>query len=101
MKLMTKALEARFKKVGKQEKVADPIIIAKFFSPVGRATWYATEYNPKEKVFFGYASLFGDWNDEWGYFSLEELEQVRLPLGLHIERDLYWDEAPMSQVVKK
>lgn len=51
MKLMTKAIEARFAKVGRQEKVADPIIIAKFFSPVGRATWYATEYDPKERRF--------------------------------------------------
>jgi len=101
MKLMTKAIEKRFAQVGSQEKVADPIIIAKFFSPVGSATWYATEYNPTERMFFGYVSLFGDHNDELGYFSLDELEQVRLPLGLHIERDLYWDEAPMSQVIKK
>ena len=66
MKLMTKALEERFAQVGRQESVKDPIVIAKFFNPTGAGTWYATEYYPDDKVFFGYASIFGDWNDEWG-----------------------------------
>ena len=95
MKLITKALEARFKKIGSQEKVADPIVIAKFFNPTGAGTWYATEYDPKEKIFFGYVSIFEDWNDEWGSFSLEELEQYRGKFGLGIERDLYFDEEPI------
>ena len=35
MKLMTAELEKRFAKVGSQEEVKDPEIIAKFFDPVG------------------------------------------------------------------
>ena len=46
MKLMTKELEKRFKEVGSQENVKDPVIIAKYFNPAGAGTWYATEYNP-------------------------------------------------------
>gem|GEM_PF-5298616 len=46
------------------------MIIAKFLNPTGAGTWYATEYNTRERIFFGYASIFGDWNDEWGYFFL-------------------------------
>ena len=99
MKLMTKELEQRFAQVGSQENVPDPIIIAKFFNPSGAGTWYATEYDPKQRLFFGYVSIFGDWNDEWGSFSLEELESFRGHFGLGIERDCYFTEQPFSKVV--
>jgi hypothetical protein len=101
MKLMTKKLERRFAQVGSQENVKDPLIIAKFFNPTGAGTWYATEYDPKTRTFFGYASIFGDWNDEWGYFSLEDLESYRGKFGLGIERDLYFEEKPSSQIIKR
>jgi len=101
MKLMTKELEGRFKEIGSQEEVKDPIVIAKFFNPAGVGTWFATEYNPEDKIFFGYVSLFGDYNDEWGSFSLEELESVKGLFGLGIERDLYCGEKPISEFDKK
>ena len=99
MRLMTKELEKRFFQVGSQESVKDPVIVAKFFIPTGAGTWYATEYDPKDKMFFGYVSIFGDWNDEWGYFSLAELESYVGRWGLGIERDLYWKEAKASTVI--
>jgi len=98
---MTKALEERFAQVGRQEEVKDPIVIAKFFNPIGRGYWFATEYDPKDKIFFGYVSLFGDYNDEWGSFSLEELESLELPMGMKIERDLHFKECPASEVIKQ
>ena len=100
MRLMTKELERRFAQVGSQENIKDPVIVAKFFNPCGAGTWYATEYDPINKMFFGYASIFGDWNDEWGYFSLEELESYRSPFGTGIERDLYWTESKASTVIR-
>jgi len=36
--------------------------------------------------------------DEFGYFSIHELESLRLPLGLKIERDLYFDEIPFNDL---
>ena len=99
MKLMTQKLEKRFAQVGRQRSVKDPIVIAKFFNPAGAGTWYATEYNAKSKLFFGYVSIFGDWNDEWGSFSLTELESVKGMFGLGIERDLYWQEMPASKAI--
>ena len=101
MKLLTKELLERFVKVGRQEDSADPIVVAKFFNPTGAGTWYATEYDPESKEFFGFVSIFGDWNDEWGSFSLAELESYRGNFGLGIERDLYFDEKRISQVVPK
>lgn len=100
MKLMTRTLEKRFAKVGSQENVKDPLIIAKFFNPTGAGTWYATEYDPKSRIFFGYVSIFGDHNDEWGYFSLEELETYKGKFGLGIERDLYFGEKRASEVIQ-
>lgn len=101
MQLMTRELEAQFKKVGRQEDVKDPIVVCKFFNPAGAGTWYATEYSPRDKVFFGFVSLFGDWNDEWGSFSLEELQSVKGMFGLGIERDKFFDPKPISKVCPK
>lgn len=101
MNLLTKELEARFKEVGSQKDMPDPIVIAKYFNPTGAGTWYATEYIPEEKIFYGFVSIFGDVNDEWGYFSLEELENTKGRLGLGIERDLYCGEFPISELEYK
>lgn len=101
MKLLTQELVDRFQQVGRQEDKSDPVIIAKFFNPIGAGTWYATEYNPSDKTFYGYVSIFGDWNDEWGYFSLTELESLKGPFGLGIERDIYFQETPSSKVINK
>ncbi len=37
--------------------------------------------------------------DEWGYTSLDELEAYKGPLGIGIERDLYWKEKKASEVI--
>jgi len=45
--------------------------------------------------------LFGDYNDEWGSFSLAELEEYKdKRFGLGIERDLHFTETPMSEIIK-
>jgi hypothetical protein len=98
MQLLTKELLKRFMQIGSQENIKDPIVIAKFFNPTGAGTWFATEYDPESQTFFGFVSIFGDWNDEWGYFSLKELEDYRGRFGLGIERDLYFGEKRMSEV---
>ena len=101
MKLITKRVEKRFARVGSQANVKDRLIIARFFNPTGAGTWYATEYDPKTRIFFGYVSIFGDWNDEWGYFSLDELASYKGMFGLGIERDLYFKEQRASEVIGK
>ena len=78
-------------------EVKDPVVVAKFFNPTGAGTWYATEYEPEQKMFFGYVSIFGDYNDEWGYFSLAELESFVGKFGLGIERDLHCEIEPISE----
>lgn len=101
MKLLTKELEQRFAQVGSQEDAENPIVIARYFNPAGGQTWYATEYNPDEGLFFGYVSLFNDHNNEFGYFSLIELESIKGMFGLGIERDLYYTEQTLDEIKKK
>lgn len=94
MKLLTKALEKRFAEVGRQEALGEQaVVIAKFFTPDGSWTWLATEF--ENGMFFG---LVSGLEVELGYFSLEELENARGPLGLPIERDLHWKERTVAEV---
>lgn len=100
MKLMTKAIEAKFAKTGSQEtKGTDAVIIAKFFNPMGNQRWYATEFDAAERLFFGWVNLGDSENAELGSFSLDELQSVRGPLGLGIERDLYFGEHTLAEVI--
>jgi hypothetical protein len=110
MKLLTKELEKQFEKVGRQERVADPLVIAKFFNPCGSGTWCATEYDSQDRLFYGFVSLFGDECDEWGYFCLDELSTTQCPIKINgrqigfmnIERDLYFKPlTPISKVCPK
>jgi hypothetical protein len=98
---MSKEIEREFKKIGRQEDVKDPIVVCKFFNPAGAGTWWATEYSPEDRIFFGYVSIFGDECDEWGTFSLEEIENYRGMFGLGIERDLHFDPQPISKACPK
>lgn len=65
----------------------DPVPIVKFFNPCGAATWLATELDEDDDTLFGLADL-GFGCPELGYFSLNEIANVRLPFGWRIERDL-------------
>ena len=47
-------------------------------------------------MFFGYVQ--GDY-DEWGCFSLKELEEVEGPMGLKIERDKYFGKQKFSEAI--
>lgn len=97
MNLLPKYLLKRFQQVGRQEHSQDPIIIAKYFSPSGSYTFFATEFDQNSRRFFGFTQGLG--SDEWGYTSLDEMLQVRCPpFGLPVERDLYFKEQRFSEV---
>jgi hypothetical protein len=97
MKLMTKQIEERFKAVGDQSEKENPLFIAKYFNPCGAGTWYASEYDPETKIFNGLVT--GLACDEFGSFSLTELESVTLAFGLKIERDIHFNEISYRELV--
>lgn len=65
----------------------DHVPVVKFFNPLGPGRWLVTEMDEDGDTLFGLADL---GEPELGSFSLAEIEAVRLPLGLTIERDLYF-----------
>lgn len=58
MKLITEEFEALFKDypLYSQEDEKDALVIAKLFDPCGSASWWLTEYDPKEKIAFGFVT---------------------------------------------
>ena len=98
MKLMTTEVEATLPPLYTNEDVADPKAMVKFFTPWSNWTWYATEYDPETRTFFG---LVQGIEEELGYFSLDELESVQGPFGLGIERDLHFEPTPLSELKGK
>jgi len=102
MKLLTKEILAKLPKLYSTEevKLADKVLVVKFFHPYSCMTWYGAEYNPEERIFFGYVCGLGPGCDEWGEFSMAELESVK-HMGIGIERDLYFKPAKFSDVIKE
>jgi Protein of unknown function (DUF2958) len=78
-----------------QSEENDPLVPVKFFNPCGSGTWFITEYDPEDKIAFGYVTGLG--HDELGSISIQELESIQLPLGLTIERDLHFKPCRLSE----
>ena len=79
------------------ERDPDHVPVVKLFNPMGAATWLVTELLEDGDTLFGLADL-GFGCPEMGYFSLNEISQIRLPFGLRIERDIGFDAlVPLSE----
>ena len=99
MKLLTQEILNRLPPLYAQDgKGLDAIAHVKFFTPDAQWTWYATEYDPQDRIFFGYVQGI---EDEFGYFSLDELQEVRGVLALPVERDFYFKPTPLRAIVEK
>ncbi|WP_294964136.1 DUF2958 domain-containing protein [Sulfurimonas sp.] len=58
-------------------------------------SWYIIEISDDKDICFGYVQGL---ESELGYFSLEELESLKGPLGLHVEMDLSFEPTLLSKV---
>jgi hypothetical protein len=79
------------------------VAYVKFFTPDSNWTWYATEGESiqdesGQEVDFQFFGLADGLEKELGYFNLRELEMVRGPMGLPIERDLHWQPKPLQEI---
>lgn len=93
MILLTPDLRARLLANGRRRDV-DHVPVVKFFNPFGEGVWLATELDPDGDIMFGLADI---GYPELGSFSLEEMESIRLPFGMGIERDLlFTGDFPIS-----
>lgn len=111
-KLMPKYLKQRFAEIGQQDWRADlpddmdpceefpdgTIIVAKYFHPWSSWTWYATEWDEENQMWFGFVDgTFG----EWGYFSKAEFDSIAKSSSanfLPIERDTSFRECRFRDI---
>jgi len=76
----------------------NPICQIKLFTPDSNFTWFIIEFSKEDKnTCYGYVQGL---ENELGYFALSELESVRSPLGLTIERDLSFTPTPFATIKK-
>lgn len=84
---------------GQELPTAQQQVLAKYFLPGINLVWYAISASRDEQTknvqFFG---LVEGIEVEFGYFWLSELLEVKGPLGLGVERDLYWDVIPLTEL---
>ena len=67
----------------------EKIIYEHYF--LGGCDWYVAEYDPMERIYFGYSILNSDHdNAEWGYFAHNELSYIQVR-GMEVDRDLHWE----------
>jgi hypothetical protein len=104
MKLLTKEIRKKLPPLYAQEsKGGKAIVYLKLFTPDGAFTWYLTEGSPikdesGKEVDFHFFGLVDGLEKELGYVALSELESVRGPLGLAIERDLWWEPKTLEDI---
>jgi len=89
---MTKEIERELEKCpicSKDGQGDNAKVVVKYFNPCGPGTWLITEGEKQSDgdwLLYGLCHIYG-WG--WGYVRLSELEEIRLPFSLKIERDLY------------
>lgn len=97
--LLPKMLLDQLPGLGTQDGKGDQAVVyAKFFTPDSDWVWLLLEYDPESRQAFG---LVSGMEVELGYFSMDELEEARGPLGLPIERDLYWTPKTLVEAKKE
>jgi len=104
MKLLTKEIRKAIPPMYSQDGLGGKAVVhMKMFTPDSSWTWYVIEGEPvldesgneTDYRFFG---LVDGFSKELGYFMLSELEKVKGPLGLPIERDLYWKPTTLIKI---
>ncbi len=111
MQLLTEEIKRKLPPLYSQEHNSDPIVVCKFFTPDAQWTWYAYEGSPvdedgfydtdKEKVDYLFFGLVIGLETEFGYFSLNQLQEIRGHLGLPVERDICFTPTQLSKVLEE
>lgn len=104
MKLLPKEIRETLPDLYAQDgKGGRAIAYVKYFTPSSSWTWYVVGGEPvldesQNEVDYRFYGLVFGHEREFGYFLLSELEEVRGPLGLPIERDLWFKPKTLAQI---
>ena len=92
MQLLTDEIKKALPELYTTEEIPceDKAIVVKFFNPMGSQTWEIVEGTEdpvsSDWLLFGKCDL--GYGAEWGYVSLSELQNLKVGLGMGIERDI-------------
>ena len=104
MKLLPKEIREQLPPLYSQDgKGGKAVVYVKYFTPSSSWSWYASEGEPlldeaQNEVDFKFFGLVFGHEREFGYFLLSELEEVRGPMGLPIERDLWFKPKTLEEI---
>ncbi len=99
--MLNKPSEAQFRKLPglyqtEDIPAVDKLMHLHFF--LGDSHWFVAEFDG-EDLFFGFAVLGGDLiNAEWGYFSLTELDSVKVLGVFSVVCDQNWQPTPAGEI---
>jgi len=104
MKLLPKEIREMLPPLGAQDgKGGEAIAYLKLFTPDSGWSWHILEVQPildshGREIDVECFGLVDGQEKELGYFMLSELEEVRGPMGLPLERDLYWQPKTLAEI---
>jgi len=104
MKLLTDEIRKKLPPLYAQDgKDGKAVAFVKYFTPSSSWTWLVLEGEPvqdeaQQEIDFKFFGLVYGHEREFGYFLLSELEEVQGPMGLPIERDLYWQPKTLEEI---
>ncbi len=94
--LMTEEMAKGLPALYAQDGAEDPTVYVHYFSCLNGWDWWLAEYDPATGEAFGLVRGFAE---EWGYFSIPEMEGVNRSKGFEvIERDEHFSPKPASRV---
>lgn len=98
MKLLDEELRQKLPPLNSQEAEDDPFVYAKFFLPGTNTAWYVTEGEAagNEFVFFGFVT---QPVNQFAEFHLSQLERIRGPHGVGVERAPEFTPGRLTNVV--
>ena len=99
MKLLTQEIIKKLPALGSQDKVKDPIVVVKFFTPDSSFTWFIIEGEQEGEDWRFFANVVSHLcpYGELGYVMLSQLQKVRGSWSLSVERDKFFTPKPLSQ----
>jgi len=104
MKLLPQEIRKKLPPLYSQDgKGGEAVVHLRLFTPDSSWTWQITEGSPitdaqDNEVDFQFFGLVEGQCKELGYVNLSELESVRGPMGLPIERDLHWKPKTLAEI---
>ena len=95
MKLLTKEIKEQATKQYDKGSDMEQMVVAKYFDPMGSWKWFLMNMHKDDDYCRG---IVKGHEVEMGSFSMKELESIKLPFGLKIERDLMFEPMKASEV---